>query len=89
MSTPDFRTKFVLVGTSAIDLHKADGDGSAFIVINISENTVYLGNKDVTPASGFPLLPGDAFSTNIGPATILHGISAVGSNEVRVAVSER
>ena len=59
---------------------------SQVLVRNTSESTtVYIGEFNVSPATGMPLLPGEIFNLSpFGPNDELWAITAAGSVDIRV-----
>ena len=88
-------TARVLVGTSATTL-TSGATASARDLIEIeNEGTtpIFVGGPTVTSATGLPVHPGEKFrideSVSIGVGRTLYGITAQGSNYVRVLESTK
>jgi hypothetical protein len=82
-------SRAVSVATTATRLDTASESdsvsGSAVALNNNGSATVYIGDSDVTTATGFPLAAGASISFNLdGPSDALYGIVASGTVEVRV-----
>lgn len=74
----------VSVGTSATALPASALSGRRVLwVYNNGSSTIYLGSAAVTTASGFPLLPNQSASFEVG-ALALYGRVASGTVEARV-----
>ena len=74
----------VSVGTSATALPaSALAARRALIVYNNGSSTIYLGPAGVSTSGGFPLLPGQSVSLEVG-ALVIYGIVASGTVEARV-----
>ena len=74
----------VTIGVTATKLPTTNLSGRrVIIIVNISSNTVYIGNENVTTANGFAVYSNQAISADIGDAVNIYGISTVAS-EVRI-----
>lgn len=72
---------------TAIDTSSESDDrsGSSIAIFNNGSATVYLGDSDVTTATGYPLGEGEHFACDLGATTErIYGIVASGTVEVRV-----
>lgn len=58
--------------------------GSSVAVYNNGSATIYVGDSDVTTATGFPLAAGASLSLDLDPAESLYGVVASGTVEARV-----
>ncbi len=63
----------VAVGTEKVAIHHADEDG-AQIVIKANKD-VFIGNGDMTAASGFLLRKNDHFNMYVGPGEVLFAMA--------------
>ena len=54
----------------------------SIIIVNISANTIYLGNSGVTTATGYALYTTQAVSMDIGSEVTIYGIAG-GASEIR------
>ena len=77
------------VGTSAVLIHQADGDGNSVAVYNESDTTIYLGGSGVLTTTGFPVEAGAVLSLNMAPADSMYAITTLASKVVRALVSDR
>lgn len=74
----------ITIGATATKLPTTNLSGRrVIIIVNISSNTVYIGNENVTTANGFALFSNQAISADIGDTVNIYGISTVAS-EVRI-----
>ena len=79
----------VTVGTSSTELIAADDSRvlaslSTWIYItNLDVADVFVGDEDVTTATGTPIAAGETMVFPTRPRRALHGISAAGSAPVR------
>lgn len=72
------------VGVAPAPLTTADQDGhGAVIVKNIGGETLWIGPDGVTPATGFPLEPGEAFPADVG-GQLVYGVTASGTTRAAV-----
>ena len=78
------RQQAVTVGVTATAIPAIALSKRLFIlIINNSDNIVYIGNSSVTTAGGFPLLPRGALRLDIEDDVIVYGVSSAPS-EVRI-----
>lgn len=74
----------VTVGTTAVEVVAADNKYREVYLHNAGGGKVYLGDENVTSATGFHLANGEAFTMQLPLGENLYGISASGTNEVIV-----
>lgn len=53
------------------------------LVKNTGNRVVYLGDEDVTTATGFPFEPGEVIEADMEAKTPVYAISAAGGTELR------
>lgn len=63
---------------------RAKGRDSEIALYNAGAVTVYLGKSDVTTSTGVPLAAGAYWSETLDADSVLYGIVASGTCEVRV-----
>ena len=73
----------VSVGTDATAIVGGHATNTGFIIVNNSDQTVYLGTVAVTTVNGLPLEPGASYSNDLWIGS-LYGIVAAGTADVRV-----
>lgn len=79
------RALAVTVGTSAVALpSSALSNRKIWIVVNLSNQVLYLGDSSVTTTTGFPIQPGAGWQLALGPEVTIYGICASGSNDIRI-----
>lgn len=73
----------VSVGTTATLLSDADSGWIERLFTNVGSASVYIGNENVTTATGTPIAAGGSFAEAIFSGRV-YGIVASGTEEVRV-----
>lgn len=79
----------VTLGTAAVAILNAAVTGKTVSIVNVDATlTIYIGASGVTTATGFPLLPGQAFGLDIisGSTINVYGIAASGAPKAAYVV---
>ena len=75
----------IVVGTVATALPSDPLSGrKVLVIVNESDNTIYLGVSGVTTANGLPLYSKQAISIDVSNAITIYGIAAGAGNDIRV-----